>query len=355
MSLTSKLLLKDKLEKYLADIARGYTVFVPAKKNGFVSYEEFKKDKFLQLSYANFDIPPAKAFFFPPLMKKYLDYPFEDAWLRPGKKALYGVRPCDAQGLVLLDKAIKDDKLYNEKRDNILIIVQGCNSPSKTCFCTSVNGGPFSNSGADVFMTDIGDSFVVEDVSGKGAEYLQHLTDAGSEDLVRREQTASKSVKAMEKSLDLDSMPEKLEHVNKVFESNGIWRRLGDRCTNCARCTSVCPTCHCCFVVEDIVEMVCDQLGEEAKKFDPCMLNISVSGGFTSETPSGYQRLQRRLMDKFCNSMKTVGQPFCVGCGRCITSCTENVDITEVLKYVINMGRASSINTGVRNNLQIII
>jgi sulfhydrogenase subunit beta (sulfur reductase) len=353
MALTSKSLSKNKLEKFLAEIAREYTVFVPAKKNGFVSYEEFKKNKFLQLSYVNFDVPPAKGFFFPPLMKKYIDYPFEDAWLRPGKKALYGVRPCDAQSLVLLDKAIKDNKHYKEKRDNILIIVQGCNSPAKTCFCTSVNGGPFSNSGADVFMADIGDRFVVEDISGRGAEYLQYLIDAGSKDLVRKEQTASKSIEAIEESLNLACIPETLEHLDKVFESSGIWRRLGDRCTNCACCTSVCPTCHCCFVVDDIIDMVCDQLGEEAKKFDPCMLNISVSGGLTSETPRGHQRLQRRLMDKFCHSMKTVGQPFCVGCGRCITSCMEDIDITEVLKYVINMGRARSVDTGVHTNLQI--
>ena len=165
---------------------------------------------------------------------------------------------------------------------------------------------------------------------------MEYLADAGNEDLVRKVKAEVRSVELIENRLDFDGMPERLEHVNKLFEEDGTWQGLGRHCTNCARCTAVCPTCHCCFVVEDIAEMVCEELGSKAEKFDPCMLNISLSGGMTGEIPGGHQRLQRRLLDKFCRTMKTVGQPFCVGCGRCITACTENVDITEVLKFVIN-------------------
>ena len=142
MSMTSKLLSKSDIENFLENLSRQYTVFVPSQKNGDVSYEEFRKDRFLDIAYSNFAIPPAKGFLFPPLMKNYMEAPFEVAWMKPGKKVLYGVRPCDAQSFVLLDKAVKDNDLYKEKRDNILLIVKGCNSPATTCFCTSVKGGP---------------------------------------------------------------------------------------------------------------------------------------------------------------------------------------------------------------------
>ncbi|MBI5664956.1 MAG: 4Fe-4S dicluster domain-containing protein [Nitrospirae bacterium] len=284
-------------------------------------------------------------------MKNYIDYPFEESWLKPGKKALYGVRPCDAHSLVLLDKAIKDNDAYKEKRDNTLIIVEGCNMPLTTCFCTSVSSGPFSNSGADIFMTDIGDCYVVEDISGRGTEYVRQLNDADSDHLLPKEETAAKSVGAIEQRINFEGMSEKLELVDKLFETNDTWQRLGDHCTNCTRCTSVCPTCHCCFVVEDVFEIVCDHFGKGAKDFDPCMLNIFLSEGLTGDKPKGHKRLQRRLMDKFCRTMKIVGQPFCVGCGRCITNCAENIDITEILKIVFNMGNKTARDIGMHNDM----
>lgn len=316
-------------------MSREYSVFVPVNKDGFVSFKEFKKDKFSTIPYSNFYIPPAKGFLFPPNMKNYIDFPWEDTWLKPGKKALFGVRPCDAQSLVLLDKVVKDNEFYTERRNNILIIVQGCNSPLKTCFCTSVNGSPFSYSGADIYITDIGNDFVVEDISGRGTEYLSHLDHAGHEALVRKEEVAARSINMIDNDLNINSISDILERADKIFELNGTWEMLGVKCSNCASCTSICPTCHCCFVVEDVIELVCHEIGDGAKDFDPCMLNITMSGGLHGSSPQGYQRLQRRLMDKFCRTMKSIGQPFCVGCGRCITACTENIDIKDVLRLVI--------------------
>lgn len=351
MPITLKSLPKHALEEFLQKIARNYSVFVPSRRNGFVSYSEFARNNFLKHNYSNFDIPPAKGFFFPPIMKKYIDYPFEDSWMKPTKKALYGVRPCDAKSLVLLDKAIKDNDSYKGKREDTLIIVEGCNTPLKTCFCTSVKGGPFSNSGADIFMTDIGDCYVVEDISGRGADYLHYISDAGRNHLVRKEQIAVKSLSMIEEHINFEGISGKLELVDKLFEANDTWRRLGECCTNCTRCTSVCPTCHCCFVVEDVIEIVCDHYGKVAKDFDPCMLNICLSDGLAGEIPKGYKRLQRRLMDKFCRTNKIVGQPFCVGCGRCITNCAENIDITEILKVVLNMGNKTSGDIVVNNGV----
>lgn len=337
MSVPSKIIEKKKVEGFLQSLAGDYAVFIPEKDKGFVTFTEFKRNRFLPAPYTNTDVPPAKAFLFPESIKKYADFPFDRKWTEPGKKALFGVRPCDAQSLVLLNKAVKDNESYREKRDNILVIVSSCNSPGSTCFCTSVNGGPFSTVGADIFMADIGDSFVIEAISGKAAVYLSYLRDADGKDLVEKEKAASRSLKMLTEGINCSGLPEALERMDEKFKKDGTWERLGRHCTNCARCTSVCPTCHCCFVIDDISEMVCDEMGGKAKDFDPCMLNIAVSGGLKSEVPLGHQRVQRRLMDKFCRTMKTVGQPFCVGCGRCINACTENVDITDILKFVIRM------------------
>ena len=335
MSIPSKVIQKKNIEGFLRGLAKDHAVFVPEENKGTVSLGRLSRDLFLPARYTNFIVPPSKSFLFPESIKKYVEYPFDDKWMEPGKKVLFGVRPCDAHSFVLLDKAVKDNLFYKEKREDALLIVMGCNSPAGTCFCTSVNGGPFSTMGADIFMADIGDRFVVEDISGRAAGCLSYLMDADGQDLVEKEKAASDSMKKMTGGVNCISLPEKLESADRKFSKDGTWEKLGRHCTNCARCTSVCPTCHCCFVIEDIVEIVCDEMGDKAKDFDPCMLNIAVSGGLDGRVPLGYQRVQRRLMDKFCRSMKTVGQPFCVGCGRCIEACVENVDITELLKFVI--------------------
>lgn len=333
--MSMKMLPKSKLAKFLESINRDYSVYVPSKKNGIVTFEKFKNNRFILTSHFNYDIPPAKAFLFPPIIKKYIDYPFDDKWLKSGKKAIFGIRPCDAQSFTLLDKAVKDNEFYKDKRESTLIMVEACNSPAKSCFCTSVKGAPFSVTGADIFMTDIGDSYVVDDITGKGTAYLDKLEEAGHRDLVAKEEKRAESMRMIDESLDFEGMPEKINRFDNLFEAEECWKNLGEKCTNCADCTAVCPTCHCCFIVEDIVEMVCEDIGEEAKEYDPCMLNITLSEGLTDEKPLGYQRLKRRLLDKFCRTMNTVGQPFCVGCGRCIVKCTENIDIREVLNYVI--------------------
>lgn len=329
-----KLLRKDKTDIFLQNLGRDNTVFVPDKKDGLVTFCEYKRKDFLLFPYSNFYISPAKSFLFPSSIQKYLDASFNDAWMKPGKKALFGIRPCDAHSLVLLDKAVKDNEFYREKRESLILIVQGCNAPRSTCFCTSVNGGPFSVTGADIFITDIGENFVVEDISGRAAEYIASLPDAGSKDLLKKESNAFRANQMIDVRLDFNGMPEKLERMESKLEKEGIWRKLGEKCTNCAQCTSICPTCHCCFVIDDVIEMTSDELGESAKGFDPCMLNIIISSGFSDTDPHPSNRLKRRVMDKFCSTMKTIGQPFCVGCGRCVISCVENIDMIEILQLL---------------------
>lgn len=329
-----KLLGKERTEPFMRYLARKSTVFVPDKRHGAAGLRKFVPKDFLLFQYSNFEVPPAKSFFFPSLIQKYMDFSFDKDWTAPGKKILFGVRPCDAHSLFLLDKAVKDDELYLKRRNEIILIVQGCNAPCSTCFCTSVKGGPFSITGADVFITDIGNSFVVEDISGRAATYLSDLPHAGHDDLYQKEKKASRADKMISTKINMENLPEKLEQAEKEYEKRGAWKRLGEKCTNCSQCTSVCPTCHCCFVVEDVIEMASDELGSKAAGFDPCMLNIMLSSGFSDTDPPPHSRLRRRITDKFCGTMKTIGQPFCVGCGRCVIACTENIDMIEILKAI---------------------
>jgi ferredoxin len=167
-------------------------------------------------------------------------------------------------------------------------------------------------------------------------KYLADLSDAGFDDLDRREERAEKAFRMVNGDISLGDLSEKLEGMDKIFEEKRTWQRLSEGCSNCGLCTSVCPTCHCCFVVDEITDIVIDEVGQEVvQEWDPCMFNIFMSAGLSGPPPQGYQRLRRRIMDKFCHSARTLNQPFCVGCGRCILYCKEGVNLKEILKILM--------------------
>ncbi len=339
-SKTAKIVKKKNIGKFLDTISNEYSVFVPTGNNDDdVSFQRYCKDSFTLINYSNSFLPPQKCFLFPPIWKKFIKWHFEDTKNQTDEeKALFGMRPCDAQSLTLLDRALNDNEFYIKKRKKLLTIVTGCNSPRKSCFCTSVKGSPFLTENADIFITDTGNNFILEDISEKGTKYLTDLPDAGTDDLEKKEKIKKRSFESVGEIFNLEVLPEKLEKMEKMPETEAVWKKLSDSCSNCAQCISICPTCHCCFVLDDIVDMVVDEVGEKvAKEWDPCMCNIFMSAGLSGPPPEGYQRTQRRLMDKFCHSAKTLGQPFCVGCGRCIVNCEEKLNLKETLKVLIEL------------------
>ncbi|NOZ68227.1 MAG: hypothetical protein GXP46_03055 [Deferribacteres bacterium] len=338
---TAKIIKKANMEKFIGNLSGEYLVFIPSADEEGVSFRKFSNKAPALTEYSNSYLPPAKCFLFPPVWKKFIPCNIEDMEDQGENKAIFGVRPCDAQSITLLDRVLHDNAFYRNKRSRLLIIVAGCNFPLDTCFCTSVKGGPFSVKGADIFITDMGDDLIVEDISGKGAKFLADIFNATPSDMDRREEIARESHGMINETLQLDGLPEKLEMMDKVFERDGVWRKLSEGCSDCGLCTSICPTCHCCFVLDDIMDMVIGEIGAKAAEdWDPCMFNIFMSAGLSGPPPEGHQRLQRRIMDKFCHAAKALGQPFCVGCGRCIINCKEQLNLIETLTALNNLNVA---------------
>jgi ferredoxin len=329
-----RLIDRRSLYMLLNSLSDKYTVFIPKNEKGVIHYSQFRNDNLPEQEYHNYFIPPDKFFCFDPVWKQFADFDFDAADFNIEESAvLFGVRPCDAHSLVLLDKAIQDNEFYRTRRNNMFIIVIGCNSPNKNCFCTSVNGSPFSHNAADIFITDLGDDLMVEDISGRLTEHLHFLPFAGHDVLKRKHEKMKMSEGIIGVKYSFEPLYGKLERLEKMEAStrDSIWKELSGKCSNCGMCIAICPTCHCCLIVNDIVDMVIDEIGEKAREFDPCILNIFISAGLNGPVPSGYQRLQRRVMDKFFHSVKNLGQPFCVGCGRCITYCPEDINLKKIL------------------------
>lgn len=252
-------------------------------------------------------------------------------------RALVGVHPYDIRALDLLDAVYLGDvpdPNYAVRRENTLIIGVDCLNPSPNSFAASL-GTNVVNKGFDLLLTDVGDSYVVQTGSERGAELLSRYCDvrpADARHLAQRDAARKESEKRYETSLSLSS-----QEIATLLEGNWdhpVWTEKGAKCLNCSSCTVVCPTCVC-FDVQDEPSLSLVE-GRRARKWDSCMLpdfaRVATGENFRK---TGTDRLRHRLHRKGKYLLERYGVLGCVGCGRCITTCLAQiaspVDIYDAL------------------------
>ena len=247
----------------------------------------------------------------------------------PDDQILFGVRPCDAKGILFLDKIFGGDikdPYYEMRREKTTIVSLGCTHPDKACFCSSFGGGPMSAEGADIFLADIGYGYILNVLSEKGSRLIegQGLKDAAPGELEQAEAAARQAEAAMEKVLDVEGLKRGLDNL---FD-NPIWARISETCLGCGICTYVCPTCHC----FDLCDEVVFGQGGRIRIWDSCQYPLFTlqASGFNPR-PTQKHRFRQRIMHKF-SYLQDANEMFgCVGCGRCVRECPVNLDIREVL------------------------
>ncbi|MBN2386045.1 MAG: 4Fe-4S dicluster domain-containing protein [Anaerolineales bacterium] len=243
--------------------------------------------------------------------------------LPEGQTTVFGVRPCDARGVKLLDALFLDtrpvDPHYQRRRQQTTLIGLACKEMGPTCFCTSVGGAPDDPTGMDLMLYTTPDGYLAEAITDKGRRILE---ETGWPETV--------SGGAAQNEANRIPVPSKAEwqtHFNDEY-----WLRMSERCLSCRACAYVCPTCRC-FAVRD--EMLAPGEFERIRCWDSCAGENyrRVAGGHKPRPEKG-ERLRNRFYCKFFyfseqyHLEETVA---CTGCGRCIDVCPVGVDIREVL------------------------
>ena len=160
------------------------------------------------------------------------------------KRIIWGVRPCDARSLTILDRVFinKDyeDPYYSHRRKNTVVISLVCQKPGLGCFCKD----PLTTEGSDLMLLDCGDTYLVKLVSVKGKGLIKNPVF-----------TADKPINI---PMELPANPFNLEIADKdlaekleVIYRSPLWRELQEKCVNCGVCTFLCPTCHCFDLTDD--------------------------------------------------------------------------------------------------------
>lgn len=311
------------------DLPRGWTDRQQAGK--------YRLEKREDEAYFGYVVGPHswKQFLFPPLAT-VATADREDAGWRmqvpdeePPRFAFLGVRACEIAAIQIQDRTFLEgpyvDAIYQKRREAALIIAVNCTQAAATCFCTSMKTGPKCESGFDLALTEIADGFLIETGSDKGDDLLGRLpTTPATEDQSQKANAARQNaVDQITKSMDTtdlrDLLLENLDHAQ--------WDDVAARCLSCTNCTMVCPTCFC-STVKEVSDLTGDHV-ERQRQWDSCF-NIGFSymngGVVRNDIRSRYRQW---LTHKLASWQDQFGTSGCVGCGRCITWCPVEIDLTQ--------------------------
>jgi sulfhydrogenase subunit beta (sulfur reductase) len=240
------------------------------------------------------------------------------------KPVVFGLRPCDARGLQVLDAMfIEDtpaDPYYARRRENAVLIGLACQEMGPSCFCTSVGGAPNDTVGLDLLLTEVDGGYVLQVLTEKGEALQRGLSLAQFSGSLPEPRT-NPPLSPVEKETWL------------AYFNDEYWERTSERCLSCRICAYVCPTCRC-FAVRDEALPEPGRF-ERIRCWDSCAGENyrRIAGGHRPRAEKG-ERLRNRFLCKFVyypEQYSLDATAACTGCGRCVDSCPVNVDITEVL------------------------
>ncbi len=332
-----KILRKERLEPFLEGLLQDHVVFAPTRKGEFLFLDRIGSARDVVLEDGKTKNSAKDALF--PQREQMFAYQAKEGKMEvrvpptaEEKQVLFGVRPCDARGLLLLDAVFGGecrDPYYADKRAGTLVISMACVTPGPSCFCLSLGGGPCVSDGSDLVLLDLGDRYLVEAATVKGKAFLQ---DPSFEDADEEARAQAETIrKEAESSMDPAVIGEALEQRLEQSVDDLPWGDITESCLGCGVCTFLCPTCHC----FDICDEATAAAGERIRIWDSCQFPL-----FTREAsghnprPSEKERFKQRIMHKFSYLPKGRKMAGCVGCGRCVTECPVNLDIREVLKKI---------------------
>ena len=336
----TKIIRKQDIADLLDNLLREYEVFAPVKRDDLVVFDRISSANEVLLNYTN-SIKPPKEILFPQSETLLTCGSTDDAASievpvsKERPRLLFGIRPCDARSFLLLDKVFNEenykDIYYLNRRDAMVVIAIGCIKPRATCFCTSVGGGPVSPEGSDLLLIDIGDDYIVQVITDKGAKLVEEgkFEDAGEDKLTLMRKVIQEAEASMSPQITIDGLKEKLD---KMFD-DPVWGLLSEKCLSCGVCTYLCPSCYC----FDIVDEVRNSMGERIRIWDSCQFpQFTLQASGVNPRPTNKERYRQRIMHKFSYCIDNYGQVGCVGCGRCVIECPVNLDIRQVLTTISN-------------------
>lgn len=242
--------------------------------------------------------------------------------------AIVGVHPYDIKAITQLDRIFADaneDGHYLKRRQEAAIIGVDIKRASPYAFCKSMNSATVQE-GFDLFLTDIGENYVVAVGTKKGEGLLErHAVSrpATQEEIAKRAEIQEKIPYKF--SLNTVTTPyDELPQLLAESTQSKLWEELAEKCFSCGSCNLVCPTCYCFDVQDDVALNL--SAGERFRLWDGCLLEdfakVATGENFREDR---WQRIRHRILRKGKYIYEKYGQHGCVGCGRCASACLPDI------------------------------
>ena len=232
------------------------------------------------------------------------------------KKVLFGLRLCDLNSFRINDKLFLEQEPvndnYKKNRENLLLVGFWCDEPvDEYCFCDSLELEHFY----DLCLFDRGKYWHLKVGSEKGDRVVKKMK--------LKHEVYWRDMPKCEKTLLTTD-------IEKYFNRDDIWKEGSNKCLSCGNCTSLCPTCLC-FDIEDDVNLDLKS-GQRKVKWDSCMYkDFTLVAGNNVFRNARVNRFKHRFFHKLDYFKKKTGNLMCTGCGRCIRGCPTKIDWVELI------------------------
>jgi sulfhydrogenase subunit beta (sulfur reductase) len=329
---------KSNLDLFVSVLPAFGELYAPVKRGKGYAFDRPARWSDVQMDYPRTILPPKKLLL-PPRETTFEFDPtegFRDLTAEAAKPiVLFGVHAYDIYGLNILDRVFAEgkypDPYYMTRRQNTTIIGLDF-QPDEMHFARSMNAD-FVDSGFDLFLSDIGDAYLVlvgtsrgDDIVLMSGSLLERPTEEDFDEYKRRSRLRREAYRT---KLELGDLPEILE----MEYHSRVWEEMGDRCLSCGSCSMVCPTCYC-FDITDEVQFA-SRKGSRIRSWDSCLFKTHalVAGGenFRGRRSS---RIKYRYYHKQRGFVAEYGRPSCVGCGRCADVCPAQINIISVIERI---------------------
>jgi len=326
-----KFISQQELSRWLDEIANTGRLVAPQQSEGVTRYRRVNNSSQIDWTFRRSALPVKEVFFLPTERLLLIEKSGGDVnlieTLPEDEQVVFGVRPCDARGVLTMDALFIDhepsDPYYTKRRSETTMVGLACREMEQTCFCTSVGGAPDDATGMDLMLNEVDGGYALQVISEKGKRLLHAL------------ELPDYEGKLLTPRLN-EAIPMPQEITWSAQFNDPYWMNMSERCLSCRACAYICPTCRCFDVRDEVLPSENGQIKyERIRCWDSCAGEVyrRIAGGHNPRDEKG-ERLRNRFYCKFHYYPKQYGPVACTGCGRCIDVCPVNIDISEVLGYL---------------------
>jgi sulfhydrogenase subunit beta (sulfur reductase) len=333
---------KPDLNKFITELAKGQKVIAPvAKGNNQFAFDEVTSGDQVSIDYIPTILPPKK-YFMPQLETLATFDTTKGQDMQPvveyEEMVLFGVHTCDLAGIQCLNMVFSErpkDINYLIRKTKITIIGYECNDYCDEYASCRLVHNHTPNGGYDLFMTDIGDKYIIHINTHAGDEIIEKsklFKPATDADL-----KALEAIREKKRKIFANEVPVVHEQIPGMFDkiyNSKVWEDLDKRCLACGNCTNVCPTCYCFDVIDE--PNLDLKTGRRYRRWDSCQNEpfAQVAGGESFREERG-ARQRHRYYRKFKYPMNKFSRLFCTGCGRCSRTCMAKINLKETLTTLV--------------------